>query len=165
MKKILLFTLICMEVLLSACGTGTAPSDENSVVFQEGYTLYRDGISGFSVTFPATWASETMPYRYPSETENGSPDSGVTLYVEGDNSVYIYGSHGKITTRYVEESDFQREELDGGNLLYTKETGEITEAQWFPKNNGHISAVIKMESTIFQKHKEELLKVLESIVF
>ena len=167
MKKLLCILIIFILVLTSCNIKENQITEDNQIEnnFEKGYSTYTDGIFGFSVAFPSTWASETSAYRYGSEKENASPDSGIYIYIDGnkENYIYIYGTYGKQTDKFVLESGYKKTDIDESLVIYTKETQNITEAQVFLKDNAHISANIKMDKETYKSNKTEIFKLLKSI--
>lgn len=167
-KALILLTGILVVLFLTSCNTNENQIIENNQIennFEKGYSTYTDGIFGFSVTFPSTWASETLSYRYGSEKENASPDSGVSIYIDGnkENFIYVYETYGKQTDKYVIESGYKKTDIDKNFVLYEKENGDIIEAQVFLNENDHIYADIKMDLKTYNLYKSEIIKLLQSI--
>ena len=137
---------------LGACQSNeeAAIQQQNATAFTEGYSQYQDGIFGFSVEFPATWFCESEPYYYATEDAEGSPDSGVKIYIDRQKEDYIrvYGQHGQITTNFVVQSNYKKTDLDENRQLYVSETDDFYTAQLFFKDNKHISATINTRSFI-----------------
>ena len=111
MKNLLLFLISVCCLSFTACNsktidvTGNTAESANIFVREEeeinqhnkdGYSCYKDGIFGFSVEFPTIWSCESSAYRTSTETENGSPDSDVYIYIDGrkENYIIVYGQHG-----------------------------------------------------------------------
>ena len=169
MKKVLILLAVIFSLaLLSSCYTDKNYMAEDTQIkntFEKGYSTYTDGIFGFSVTFPSTWASETFAYRYCSENETPSPDSGINIYIDGnkENYIYVYETYGKQTDKFVRDSGYKKEDIDNNIVLYEKENGDIIEAQAFINENDHISANIKMDIKTYNLYKSENIKLLKSI--
>ena len=169
MKKTVLSVcmLIIFILVLTSCNIKENQIENNQIEnnFEKGYSAYTDGIFGFSVAFPSTWASETSAYRYGSEKENASPDSGIYIYIDGnkENYIYVYGTYGKQTDKFVDENGYEKTDVNENLLLYTKENGNIVESQIFLKDNAHISANIKMNLELFESNKSKIFRMLKSI--
>jgi len=168
-KKIIIFITIVFMVSCTSCSEKqeimekfSPPNNE----IEKGYSQYIDGMFGFCVTFPVVWASETLSYRYASEEHNASPDCGINFYIDNNkaNYIYVYGNHGKITTRYVEESNYEKTAIDDKGVLYTKKFEDVIEAQFFLNENSHISAQINMNYDLYMSSKNEIYKMLKSII-
>lgn len=167
-KKLILLIGILVVLFLTSCTINENQITEDNQIennFEKGYSTYTDGIFGFSVTFPSTWASETYAYIYGSENENPSPDSGINIYIDGnkENFIYVYETYGKQTDKFVKDSGYKKEDIDKNIVLYEKENGDIIEVQAFINENDHISANIKMDIKTYNLYKSEIIKLLKSI--
>ena len=170
MKKTV--TSIVLLYLVMCCCSCQAIDDaaalkQEEYVLEDGYSRYQNGVFGYSVDFPATWICESEAYWYATDEYEGSPDSGVMIYINSSKEDYIrvYGQNGSITTDFVVQSNYKKIDLDDNRELYALESDEFFIAQLFFKDNKNISATISMNVQVYNEHEEEIMKLLESICY
>lgn len=163
----------CIKLNLSDINTsGSVVAEiEEDIINDTGrkYLHYTDSVFGFSVAFPATWTSECSEYYEASEIREATPDSGIYIYVEGNKEdyIYVYGQSGTIAM--MNESMFEKQHFknnyDNCGTLYIGEIDDKTNGQLLMDDNKHISAIFSMNSKVYQKNNQEIMYILQSILY
>lgn len=131
---------------------------------------YSDERFGFSVDFPTNWDAEVSEILEPSVDFEGTPDSGVRIYItdEKDEYIYIFGQLGRIGITAIENSsEFDTvEELNTNTNLkgtyYFRKLASYYEL-YYVLDEYNIGATASLTQENYEAYKGEIIDILKSI--
>lgn len=175
-KFVIIF--ICLFLpLLSGCNKKETSENNNAInnscnglTSEDEVQTYSDERFGFSVDFPTNWDSEASEILEPSVDSEGTPDSGVRIYIadEKDEYIYIFGQLGKIgITANENASEFETvEELNTNTNLkgtyYLRKLDSNYEL-YYVLDEHNIGASASLTQENYEAYKGEIISILKSI--
>lgn len=163
-KKLQLI-ILCVVLTLGGCTV-----DSNDTIEDEpSVKTYTDERFGYRIDYPETFKGEITEVVKPSEENEGTPDSGIVIYLDEskENWIYAFGSIGKISIGQSIPSNFDSiEELQTSTGLKGKIYTSNSDARVYvyfllDKHNIGVSANVSEEEYI--NAKERLMEIIKSI--
>jgi hypothetical protein len=180
-----------MAFLLSSCAVGTPTSKTNnqsttdiassfveskSGLFSgvDSSTLdnpqnYSDPHFNFTVNYPVDWKVSVEKYQKSTSSQEGSPDGGIDIYVEGNknDTIRIFGQYGTIDTGII---DFSYSTNSQENFVTT--SGLVGKLYYNASNqskqavvlfDAHHAVQLKITDATFTRDKQQIFAILKSI--
>lgn len=166
-NNILILLLLLIMLITVSCKS----EEYNKYIFHYEYVT---GKQYFSFKYPQNWEIEEDQVSKGNELPDGTPDFGVTIYMDSDKDNIISIFEGISPNMYrhktYEEDDFIVDGIKRGKI-YSEEYGDIIyklitfdnkdEDEDYAYRYAHISA----EKRFYKTNKKRIKKVLESIEF
>jgi hypothetical protein len=145
-----------------------ASTPTNTIKRQNGKLIYTDNLFRFSVSFPNKWKYSIEKSWEGTETHEGSPEAGITIYIDGNKTqnIYVFGQvylvdHGLYFG--FKSENFKTYSGINGKLYRNEKNGKIEIYLVF--DVGTKGAHILMTKTNYNKYKNEITEILKSIKF
>lgn len=139
------------------------------------YTFHYEYVTGkqyFSFEYPRNWEVQEDQVSKGNELPDGTPDFGVTIYMDSDKDNSIYVFEGISPNRYRDktylEEDFIVDGIKRGNIYSEEDGSTIYKLITFDdkgENHAYRYAHIRSEKKFYNKNKKAIKKLLESIDF
>jgi hypothetical protein len=180
-----------MVILFSSCAAGTTTSKKSnqsgndistssvaskSKLFSgvdssslDNAKIYTDGHFNFSVGYPADWKVDIEKYCEATTSEEGSPDGGIDIYVEGSKSdtIRIFGQYGTVGTGIIDftwtadtTENFVTSDGLVGHIYYNDDSG-IKQAVLLLDDQHAVQ--LKVSDATFNRDKQQIYAILKSI--
>ncbi len=164
-KKLLVLLLLVPILTMTSC-----KMEEYSK-----YTFHYEYVTGkqyFSFEYPRNWEVKEDQVSKGNELLDGTPDFGVTIYMDSDkdNNIYIFEGISPNMYRdktYLEE-DFIVDGTKRGKIYSKEDNDTIYKLITFDdkgSNHAYRFSHIRAEKKFYNKNKKRINKVLESINF
>lgn len=127
---------------------------------------YEDDECSISVQVPKEWNCKTVESYAGDENTEGSPDSGIEIYIDGDDSsdIYIFRQVGKIEalTQDVESSSsFENQTGLKGTYYKMKDSERVSDLIVF--DNAFYGVSITMDESLYERNEKKIDSLLDSI--
>jgi len=166
--------LIALSVMMCACNNvkkEVINTNTNLVSnTKDSLETYIDKKFKFSVDFPSYWDYEIEKTWEATSTQEGSPDGGINIYIDGNKNdrIRIYGQYGHISIPVDEYKmeDFSTTSGLTGTLLKQNIGDEIIIQLVLNDNlaiGGFHGANIKTSQKCYQLNEKQVMNVLKSI--
>jgi hypothetical protein len=135
----------------------------------ENITVYENQDFNFSVSFPNKWDYKISPMMEPTEHFEGTPDSGVTIFLNDkhEDYIYVFGQLGHINIglNWSEEKNFITNSGKTGKMVLDNynDRQEIWVIKDDPSVKGFIGMSVQVSNELYKKNEEEILAVLKSL--
>jgi hypothetical protein len=127
----------------------------------ENITVYENQDFNFSVSFPNKWDYEIAPLMEPTEHFEGTPDSGVTIFLNDkhEDYIYVFGQLGHINIgfNWSEEKDFKTNTGKTGKMVLENynDRQEIWVIMDDPSVKGFMECMYQLAMNCIQKMKRK----------
>ena len=125
--------------------------------------IYNNEKVEMKVSIPKAWTYKTVTPQAASETTEGSPDSGIEIYVNGDSNakLYFYQQDATISFGEGEGEDFYTNLKLKGKLYKSDTKAQVNHILIF--DEWKCAMVYNMDAATYKKYESQILKVLKSI--
>ncbi len=187
--KLVSVILLCFIIIFTACSTSKATKDENSNIIRndikdqednherilnseeegeikENLKTYENEGFRFSVKYPSDWKTVEAETWEGNDQYEGSPDGGITIYVESDEteSIYVFGQSGPkgipMSDSIIRE-EFATETGIEGFLL--KLESDERYMMYLILDDGFYGAILNLSKDCYDRNKNQIINILKSI--
>lgn len=125
--------------------------------------IYSNERVEMKVSIPTDWTYKIVKPQATSETGEGSPDSGIEIYINGDSNakLYFYQQDSTISFGEGEGEDFYTTSNLKGTLYKSDIEESVNHILIFDECK--CAVVYNMNAATYKKYESQILKVLKSI--
>ena len=138
---------------------------EEKIEEDHNYKIYKNETYNFTVEYPENWKTLEAETYEGNEEYEASPDGGISIYVENDETekIYIFGQSGKIAaeTPNCEKKEFTTDNGTKGVLFITEDNNRYM--IHLVLDEGFYGAALNLSKDCYNKNKDKIIRILKSI--